>query len=252
MDKLQAMYHFCAQPQCRHKVIARYFNQVYDEPDCRACDYCLKEVEMVDDPLKTGQVILGGIEGLADGHGRSFGANYIAHVLKGKVTDQMTRWRHEQSGSFGTMVSESLPYIHYMIEQLVGQGFLEREEEYATLLVTEAGRRVLRGDVTPVLARPLAAKKKKEIGARQKAKRDEDWAGVDESLFELLRRTRAELARKQGVPAYIVFGDRSLKDMALRKPLTHEDFSAVFGVGEHKLKTYGDAFINVIRKHGTS
>jgi ATP-dependent DNA helicase RecQ len=251
MDKLQAMYNFCAQPQCRHKVIVRYFNQDYNQLNCQACDYCLKEVEMVDEPLEIGQVILGGIESLTFGDAKSFGAGYIANVLKGKITDQITRWRHEHSKSFGKMSSDPLATIYYMIEQLVGQGFLEREEEYSTLFLTDAGRRLLRGEVTPVLAKPLVAKKKKEISVRQKVKRDKDWIGVDERLFELLRKTRAELARKQGVPSYIIFGDRSLKDMAVLKPLTREDFAAVFGVGEHKLKVYSDVFINVIREYGT-
>lgn len=250
MDKLQAMYNFCAQPACRHKVIVKYFNQDYHQQNCQACDYCLREVEMVDDPLTVGQVILDGIEGLVFGDGRNFGAGHIANVLKGKVTDQVIRFRHNNSKSFGIMSSESIAYIHYMIEQLLGQGFLEREEEYSTLFLTDAGRRLLRGEVTPVLAKPLVAKKKKEIGVRQKVKRAEDWAGVDKILFELLRKTRAELARKQGVPSYIIFGDRSLKDMAALKPLTREDFSAVFGVGDHKLKIYSDVFINVIRQYG--
>ena len=250
MDKLQAMYNFCAQPACRHRVIARYFNQNYDKQNCQACDYCLKEVEMVDEPLEIGQIILSGIESLAFGDAKSFGAGYIANVLKGKITDQIVRWRHNNGKSFGRMSSEPIAYIRYMIEQLVGQGFLEREEEYSTLFLTDSGRRLLRGEVTPVLAKPLVAKKKKEIRVRQKVKRDKDWAGVDEGLFELLRKTRSELARKQGVPSYIIFGDRSLKDMAVLKPLTRADFSAVFGVGEHKLKVYSEIFINVIRQYG--
>jgi len=250
MDKLQAMYNFCAQPACRHRVIARYFNQNYDKQNCQACDYCLKEVEMVDEPLEIGQIILSGIESLAFGDAKSFGAGYIANVLKGKITDQIVRWRHNNGKSFGRMSSEPIAYIRYMIEQLVGQGFLEREEEYSTLFLTDSGRRLLRGEVTPVLAKPLVAKKKKEIRVRQKVKRDKDWAGVDKGLFELLRKTRSELARKQGVPSYIIFGDRSLKDMAVLKPLTRADFSAVFGVGEHKLKVYSEIFINVIRQYG--
>ena len=249
MDKLQAMYNFCARPQCRHNVIAGYFNQNYDRQNCRACDYCSKELEMVDEPLKIGQAILGCIESLTSGNGQSFGAGYIANVLKGSITDQITRWRHEHSQSFGRMSEESLIYVRYMIEQLLGQGFLKREGEYSTLSLTDSGLRLLRGEATPMLAKPLVAKKKKEISVRQKEKRDKDWTGVDERLFESLRRRRAELAQKQGVPAYIIFGDRSLKDMAALKPLTREDFSAVFGVGEHKLKIYSEPFISVIRQH---
>ena len=250
-DKLQAIYNFCARPQCRHKVIANYFNQDYNRKNCGLCDYCLKEVEMVDQPLKIGQEISGCVESLAFGDGQGFGAGYIANVLKGNITEQIARWRHERSPSFGKISAQPLAYIRYMIEQLVGQGFLKREGEFSTLSLTDSGRRLLQGVEIPMLARPLAAGKKKEISLRQKEKRDKDWSGVDEGLFELLRRRRAELAQKQGVPAYIIFGDRSLKDMAILKPLTREAFAAVFGVGEHKLKIYSEPFISVVRGYVT-
>lgn len=251
MDKLQAMYNFCARPQCRHKELVNYFSQNYSRQNCQACDYCHKEVEMVDEPLKTGQLILNCVKDITFGDAMSFGAGYIANILKGNTTDQVARWRHEQTPNFGKMSLQPLTYIRYMIEQLEAQGFLKREGEYSTLSLTGSGQRLLRGEVTPMLAKPLVAKKKKEIRVKQKKFRDKDWAGVDEGLFELLRRKRAELAQKQGVPAYIIFGDRSLKDMAKLKPLTREDFSAVFGVGDHKLKIYSEAFIGVIKEHVT-
>ncbi len=249
MDKLQVMYNFCARPQCRHKVIANYFNQNYDRQNCLACDYCTKEVEMVEEPLKIGQTILGCVESFTSVNAYGFGAGHVANILKGNITDQITRWRHDHSQSFGKMSKESLVYIRYMIEQLVGQGFLKREGEYSTLSLTDSGRRVLRGDVIPMLARPLVPGKKKEIRVKQKEKRAKDWSGIDEQLFELLRGMRSKLAQEQGVPAYIIFGDKSLKDMAVLKPLTREDFSSVFGVGEHKLKIYSESFIGVIKQY---
>lgn len=249
MDKLQAMYNFCARPQCRHKELVNYFNQNYGQQNCGFCDYCLQEVEMVEKPLKIGQDILGCVEGLTFADGQGFGAGYIANILKGNITDQVSRWRHELSPSFGKMPAQPLAYIRYMVEQLVGQGFLKREGEYSTLSLTDSGRRLLRGEVTPILAKPLVAKKKKEIRVKQKERRNKDWTEVDEGLFELLRKKRAELAQKRGVPAYVIFGDRSLKDMAELKPLTREDFAVVFGVGEHKLKVYSEVFISVIKEH---
>ncbi len=249
MDKLQAMYNFCARPQCRHKELVNYFNQNYGQQNCGSCDYCLQEVEMVEKPLKIGQDILGCVEGLTFADGQGFGAGYIANILKGNITDQVSRWRHELSPSFGRMPAQPLAYIRYMVEQLVGQGFLKREGEYSTLSLTDSGRRLLRGEVTPMLAKPLVAKKKKEIRVKQKERRNKDWTEVDEGLFELLRKKRAELAQKRGVPAYVIFGDRSLKDMAELKPLTREDFAVVFGVGEHKLKVYSEVFISVIKEH---
>ena len=249
MDKLQAMYNFCARPQCRHKELVNYFNQSYGQQNCGSCDYCLQEVEMVEEPLKIGQMILGCVRDITFGDAMSFGAGYIANILKGNITDQVSRWRHELSPSFGKMPAQPLAYIRYIIEQLEAQGFLKREGEYSTLSLTDSGRRLLRGEVTPMLAKPLVAKKKKEIRVKQKERRNKDWTEANEGLFELLRKKRAELAQKRGVPAYVIFGDRSLKDMAELKPLTREDFAVVFGVGEHKLKVYSEVFISVIKEH---
>ncbi len=249
MQKLSSMYNFCAQPQCRHKVFVNYFGQEYAQASCGACDYCLGEVDMVADAQSTGKKILDCVESLTFRDGQGFGAGYVANVLKGNVTEQVARWRHERSDHFAAMASETLVAIRYFIEQLIGQGFLERKGEYDTLAVTGLGRRFLEGEGSLILAKPLVAQKKKEIKVRQKEKRSRDWAGVDKELFELLREKRAELAHRQRVPAYIIFGDKSLKDMASIKPTTREAFATVFGVGEHKLKLYADSFLQVIRDY---
>ena len=249
LDKLRIMYNFCTQPQCRHKVFVNYFGQKYGQSSCQACDYCLGEVDMVDDPVGVGQKILNCIDSVKYGEAQGFGAGYVANVLKGNPTSQIARWGHQSNPNFAAMSSETLVSIRYLIEQLIGQGYLSRQGEYDTLFLTDFGRRLLNGEITPILAKPLVAARKKEISVRQKAKKAQDWAGVDEKLFELLRGKRAELAQKQGVPAYIIFGDRSLKDMASVKPTTCEAFSGVFGVGEHKLKIYAEPFIDVIKEY---
>jgi len=248
LDKLRIIYNFCAQPQCRHKVFVNYFGQQYQQSTCQACDYCLGEVDMAADPLRLGQTILNCAFTVRYGDDQGFGAGYLANVLKGNLTDQITKWGHQHNPNFAAMSGQTLVFIRYLIEQLIGQGFLERQGEYDTLALTDLGQQLLNGRITPRLAKPLVAEKKKAIAASQKAKKALDFSGVDEELFELLRAKRAELACKQGVPAYIIFGDKSLKDMASRKPTTREAFSGVFGVGEHKLKTYADQFISVIKQ----
>jgi len=248
-EKLKIMYNFCVQPQCRHRVFVDYFGQDYQPASCGACDYCLGEVDTVTDPLGISRAILSCVDKLCYGDGRGFGAGYISNVLKGNITEQITGWRHQQLPFFGAMAQESIFFIRYMIEQLAGQGFLTRGGEFSTLSVTASGRQVLAGELVPVLAKPLVAKKKKEISSKQRKSREDDWSGIDENLFEMLRKKRAELAEKQRVPAYIIFGDRSLKDMAAKKPLTPEEFAAVFGVGEHKLKLYAKPFIQAIRQY---
>ncbi len=249
LDKLRIMYNFCTQPQCRHKVFVNYFGQQYQQSSCQACDYCLGEVDMVDDPLVLGQTILNCVDTVRYGDDQGFGVGYLANVLKGNLTDQITRWGHQHNPNFSAMSGQTLIFIRYLIEQLIGQGFLERQGEYDTLAMTDLGQQLLNGRITPILAKPLVAEKKKAIAVRQKAKKAQDFAGVDEELFELLRAKRSELAHKHGVPAYIIFGDKSLKDMASRKPTTRATFSEVFGVGDHKLKTYADQFISVIKQH---
>lgn len=248
-DKLKIIYNFCAQPQCRHKVFVNYFGQSYDKTSCGACDYCLGEMDAVVDSLEISRKILSCVEDVRYGDGRGFGAGYIVNVLKGNLTEQVSGWRHQRLSVFGAMAQESLLFIRYMIEQLIGQGFLVREGEFSTLSVTGLGLQVLKGDIVPALARPLIAKRKKEISGKQKESRKKELASVDQGLFEALRRTRAELAQKTGVPPYIIFSDRSLKDMASKVPLTREAFSTVFGVGEHKLKAYAEAFLSAIKSY---
>ena len=248
-EKLQSLYQFCAQPQCRHKVLANYFGQDYEKATCDACDYCLNELEMIEVPLIVGQKILSCVYRVQQGSGLGFGAGHIANVLGGKLTDQVETWGHQRLSTFGLMANESMAFIRYMIEQLVGQGYLRREGAFSTLSLNDSARKVLRGELTPVLIKPLVASKKKEISRKGRQKKEEEWAEIDRDLFQQLRRKRAELAEKQRVPAFVIFGDKSLRDMARVKPVTREAFATLYGVGDHKLRTYADDFLGVIRKY---
>jgi ATP-dependent DNA helicase RecQ len=249
LGKLQLLYQFCAQPHCRHKVLANYFGQAYGKTSCAACDYCLNELEMVEDPLIVAQKILSCVYRVHQVSGVGFGAGHVANVLKGNLTDQVETWGHHGLSTFGLMANESLAFIRYMIEQLVGQDFLQREGEFSTLALTDSAKKALRGEVSPVLIKPLVAAKKKEIIQKGRRKKQEEWAEIDQELFQVIRRKRAELARNQGVPAFVIFGDKSLREMARIKPITKEAFAAVYGVGDHKLRVYAEAFIDVIKKH---
>ena len=249
LDKLQRLYHFCAQPQCRHKVLAKYFDQDYEKASCGACDYCLSELEMVEDPLTVGQKILSCVYRVQQASGLEFGAGHIAEVLKGNRTDQVEKWGHQRLSTFGLMAAESVPFIRYLIEQMVGQGYLRRGGEFSTLSLADSAKEVLRGELAPVLVKPLVAAKKKEIARKGRQKKEEEWAEADPELFHLLRQKRMELAQQQGVPAFIIFGDRSLRDMAATKPVTKEAFAAVYGVGDQKLRAYAEAFIGVIKRY---
>lgn len=248
-EKLTSIYNFCSRPQCRHKVLVNYFGQEYALDNCGACDYCLKELDMVEEAVQVGQTIISCVNEVRRGKMYGFGAGHIVNVLRGKATEKIEQLGQQNLESFEKMASSSAVFIRHMIEQLVGQGFLEREEEYPTLSVTAPGQSVLAGKIKPVLAKPLIAEKKKKIEKKRKVLRDREWEGVDEELFRLLKEKRTEIARRERVPAYIIFGDASLKDMASSKPATMQEFSEIYGVGDRKLNTYASIFLKVIKEH---
>jgi ATP-dependent DNA helicase RecQ len=243
LEKLKAMYNFCGRPGCRHNYLVNYFNQNYAEKNCGACDYCLGEFSMLEEPLIIAQGILSCVQQVKE----KFGGNYLADILKGNLTDNVKRWKHEQLSVFSLMQNETKVFIRSIIEQMLEQGFLGREAEFKTLFITDLGRKVFNGETVPELAMPISGKKKKEVEKKRKIQRDADWEDVDEQLFQALRVKRRQLAGQKNVPAYIIFGDRTLRDMARIKPVSKEEFSTVFGVGEQKLAQYGEVFLKAIQ-----
>ncbi|MFH1847076.1 MAG: DNA helicase RecQ [Candidatus Omnitrophota bacterium] len=246
VKKLSAIYNFCTRPQCRHKVLVDYFGQTYEKNSCKACDYCLNELDMVNEALIVGQKILSCVVRVR-GRNYGFGAGHVVNVLKGRATEKIERMEHNNLSVFGMMSGDSDVFIRHMIEQLVGQGFLLKEGEYSTLSVTDAGKDLLAGEIVPVLAKPMLAAKKKESARKAKKRKEIEWADIDQELFQELREKRASLAREKGVPAYIIFSDKTLRDIAARKPETVEAFADMYGVGENKLKSYADIFIQIVK-----
>lgn len=245
-QKLDQMYGVCVRPQCRHKVIASYFDQPYEKDNCGACDYCLGEVPLMEEPLILAQKIISAVVRCSAG-GARFGAGHIADVLRGAETEKVKKFNHQDLSVFGLLPNETIPTLRYMIEQLVGQGLLLREGEFSTLALAEKGRLVLKGEANIQLAKPVALPKKKDRIKKSAASRME-FTNDDEKLFHILREERSQLAQKKNVPAYIIFSDKTLIDMARKKPKTPEEFLSVFGVGEEKQKKYAESFIAKIKE----
>jgi ATP-dependent DNA helicase RecQ len=236
MHSLSAMMNFCNSVQCRHRTIVEYFGQHLEGSSCDACDVCLGQLDLVDDPLIVGQKILSCVLRLKE----RFGADYTAKVLSGSEDQRIVQQRHHQLSTWGLLADESLRTIRDWIEQLVGQDFLAKAGEYNVLRVTPEGRRLLKGEVTPRLLRPAKPTKAAKAAAFV------DWEGVDRGLFDELRRLRHEKAAAQNVPAYIIFGDATLRDLARCRPSTLDGFREIRGVGEKKLADYGEAFVTRI------
>ncbi len=243
MEKLNAFYRFCTEPQCRHKAFSSYFGQTYPKDNCDACDYCLKEMEMVEEPLIAAQKILSCVWRV----NQRFGADHVANVLAGQTNENIVRWEHDKLSTFGIMPDSAKSTIRSLIEQLVGQNYLRRDPEYSTLVITSLGQSALKGKSTPVLAKPLAKEKKKAVEKERRQRQEQSWGPMDQELFAKLREKRMELAMQKSVPAFIIFGDKSLKEMAVRKPKTVEAFAQIYGVGERKCAEYAEIFLSVIR-----
>ncbi|MFH1855792.1 MAG: DNA helicase RecQ [Candidatus Omnitrophota bacterium] len=245
MEKLKAMYNFCGWTGCRHRYLVNYFSRDYLKENCQACDYCLGEFDFVEEPLVIAQKILFCVKEVRE----RFGAVHIVDILRGDLSDNVKRWKHEESPAFSSLQNETKLFIRNMVEQLIEQGMISRQNEFHTLFITDSGQKVLSGEIVPKLVRPLTIQKKKEVEKRHKARRNVDWEDIDEELYQALRAKRRQLAGEKRVPAYIIFGDKTLKDMAKVKPLSLEDFSDVFGIGEAKLAQYGEIFTKVIREY---
>jgi ATP-dependent DNA helicase RecQ len=240
MAKLGQMYRYCSGVACRHQAILRYFGQRLDKDHCQACDICLGEVESVPDALIVAQKILSGIIR----QGERFGADYTAGVLVGSHEDRVIANHHDRLSTYGILKDATRSAVRDWIEQLAEQECIARVGEYNVLKVTDKGRRILKGMERPLL---MAAPKKKAVPKPIIEK--ESWAGVDRELFELLRRLRRDLARQRNVPAYIVFGDSTLRELSRKQPQTPEEMLRISGVGLKKLEQYGEPILYEIRKY---
>ncbi len=246
MRKLGQMYRYCTGVKCRHRTILRYFGQDLENENCGACDVCLGEVEYMDDALVPAQKILSCVVRL----GERFGADYTSLVLIGSGEKRIKLNGHDRLSTYGLLSDYSRGNVREWIEQLVTQQYIRKAGEYHTLAVTQKGWRVLKGEETPRLIKyPRKREKKKREPSKIAQTVDKSWDGVDKGLFEELRRIRTVIANQKGVPAYVVFPDAALRDMARRKPSTIKKFHSVKGVGEKKCKKYGPTFLTVIKDY---
>ncbi len=234
---LDAMSELCSGMRCRHRSLVEYFSQEYATDNCNACDVCLDEIELVDDPITLSQKILSSVLRVEE----RFGAAHNTKVLTGVNDAKIRELGHDSLSTYGLLATEGAVAVRMWIDQLVTQGFIRRSGEYQTLSLTDAGRRLLRRDGDPKLSLANAAKKK-----RQTSTDNESWEGVDRDLFDHLRALRSQLASARNVPAYIIFGDATLRDLARYRPTRINDFGAIRGVGAKKQADFGDAFIQSI------
>jgi ATP-dependent DNA helicase RecQ len=223
--------------------LLEHFGQPWTYGPCNACDVCLGKLEVMDDALVIGQKILSCVLRVRE----NYGADYVAQVLTGSRDQRIVASGHDKLSTWGLLSDFRKQQVRQWIEQLVGQGFLSKEGEFNLVRVTDEGRRLLAGQITPTLLRPA-----KESRAPSADVSIDSWDGVDRDLFDILRQLRREEATQRAVPAYIVFGDATLRDMARLRPTSLEQLLEVRGVGQKKLADFGQQFVDCITNYLTS
>jgi ATP-dependent DNA helicase RecQ len=240
-QRLNALVALCESPRCRRQTLLAYFGE--EAKPCGNCDVCLEGPEVIDGTVAAQKAMSAILR-----TGERFGTEHLVGVLLGETNDNIEKFGHEKLPTFGVGKEFSRNEWRSVFRQLYAGGLLEQDmARYGAWTVTAAGRAVLKGAATLSLRKDTVAPKKKRRERAVQAAEAE--AGVDMALFAALKVKRGEIAREMDVPAYIVFADRSLRDMARLKPTDRTLMAAVHGVGAAKLARFGDAFLAVVREY---
>lgn len=236
---LRAMVDYCTGVRCRHRSLVEYFGQDFDSESCNACDVCTGELDVVDGAQVIGQKILSSVVR----QGQRYGGEYTAMVLKGSRDKRVRSNGHDRLTTWGLLEDQPVQTIRDWIEQLVSQDFLIRTGEYSVINLGDRSGELLRGEVIPTLLRSSDSQAKL---SKRVARQNTSWEGVDRDLFDELRTLRHDLAAQAGVPAYVVFTDETLRQLARLRPATLAQMRAVHGVGDKRLADYGEAFLTCL------
>ncbi len=243
-QRLNALVALCESPRCRRQTLLAYFGEAI-EP-CGNCDLCTEGVVMVDATVLA-QKALSAIART----GERFATEHLINLLCGQETEAILRFGHNELKTFGVGKEHTKNEWRSLFRQLYAAGIISLDiAGYGRWSITDLGRSVLKG-LTPFELRKeaLARSSRETRAARKAARMPISEADVDQSLLDALKQQRLSLARAQSVPAYVVFPDRTLIEMARLKPTSTSALGAVHGVGEAKLARYGEAFLDVIRRH---
>ncbi|MES0028679.1 DNA helicase RecQ [Mesorhizobium sp. M0040] len=238
--RLETLIGYCETTQCRRQILLGYFGE--SASPCGNCDNCLDQAPHADGEAEA-RIILAAIAQT----GERFGVAHVVDILLGHETEKVLDRNHHRLASFGTGVAHKKSFLLSLLRQLVAGGFLTLDSAgHGGLAIAEKGRALARGE----------ASFRYRVDARQSSRgkiRPEDTAagteGLDSVLLAALKAVRLRLARERQVPAFVIFSDRTLIDMAERCPRDLDAFAAVNGVGAAKLKDFGEIFLGAIAAH---
>src|SRR5437667_1883825 len=243
--QLQQMVHYAETRECRRATLLRYFGEQYSKPSCEGCDNCLAPRETFDGTIPA-QKFLSCVHRVHAKGGFGFGLNHVVDVLRDADTEAIRQRGHNELSTYGIGRELKREAWQAIGRELLRLGLVEcAPGRFATLSLTPAGLETLRTR-TPVTLT-------KQVDVAEKAARSRIGAiACDELLFERLRGLRRTLADERDVPAYVIFSDVTLREMARNYPATPTEFRRIPGVGEQKLKDFAEPFLSEIRAYLTT
>jgi ATP-dependent DNA helicase RecQ len=236
--RLNAMLGLCEITSCRRECLLNYFGEALAQP-CGNCDTCLEPVDTWDATEAVRKAL-----SVVYRTGQRFGVNHLIDVLRGAETEKVFQFDHQHLPTYGVGKELDSTQWRSVFRQVVARGFLSVDlAQFGALRLEEKCRPLLRGEQDIQLRRDSGGKT-----ARKQTKTALP-ADIDIGLWEALRECRRLLAEEQGVPPYVIFHDRSLKEMCAALPRTTTQFGSITGVGERKLEKYGTEFLRVINEY---
>ncbi len=240
--QLRQIVHYAESSGCRRAELLQYFGETFPLNNCGACDNCAEPRESFDGTI-VAQKFLSCVFRIQQASRFGAGLNHVIEVLTGAKTDKITRWGHDQLSTYGIGGELSRPQWASIGRELMRLGYVGLGTgEYATLELTAEGMAVLRARTPITLTKPAADAPK----SRRVAPRREGDIDCDEILFEKLRTLRKLLADERKVPAYIIFGDNTLRALAREYPQSLSDLEGIPGIGEKKRAEFGEVFTATI------
>ena len=243
-QRFNALVALCESPRCRRQTLLAYFGEA-SEP-CGRCDLCQGDIEVFDGTVEAQKAMSAILR-----TGERFGTEHLVNVLTGNATESITRYGHDTLKTFGVGKDRDANSWRSILRQIYAAGLISLDiVEHGRWTLTEHGRRVLRGEEKVELRTDVANR-----ATSKKAKRRATEAaavasgGADGGLLNALKALRTTLAKAQRQPAYVIFPDRTLIELAALKPTTKDQLAGIHGVGEAKLRRYGTAFLDVILRH---
>ena len=245
IQHLDAIVRFAEdETACRRKPLLNYFGESVVADNCSSCDNCTSAPTPLADITILAQKFLSCVK-RAD---EKFGAGHIVDILLGSENEKVLRWEHNKLSTYGIGKELTRKQWTHIARQLVNMGFLKQDGEYHTLSLTEKALQALRKR-EKIMGIVQEAEREKKDGKKKK-----DEIEYNHALFALLRQRRKEVADEAGVPPYVIFPDRTLVEMAAYYPQSVSSLLKISGVGQMKLRQYGEPFLDVIhaycRKHG--